>query len=96
MDQTRIAQQTSTALPLHGELTHDAPSPRALLRGSFQGPLQWALEGPGWALLYLPSVILIQIAARPVKFEPSQGFKVVGILWNHGLQKELKYELIFF
>jgi exopolysaccharide biosynthesis polyprenyl glycosylphosphotransferase len=51
MDQTRIAQQTSTALPLHGELTHDAPSPRALLRGTFQGPLQWALEGPGWPVL---------------------------------------------
>jgi exopolysaccharide biosynthesis polyprenyl glycosylphosphotransferase len=51
MDQTRIAQQTSTALPLHGELTHDAPSPRALLRGTFRGPLQWALEGPGWAVL---------------------------------------------
>jgi exopolysaccharide biosynthesis polyprenyl glycosylphosphotransferase len=51
MDQSRIAQQTPTALALHGELTHDAPQPRALLRGTFQGPLQWALEGSGWALL---------------------------------------------
>src|SRR3982074_881456 len=50
MDPTRIAQQTSTALPLHGELTHDAPSPRALLRGTFRGPLQWALEGSGGAV----------------------------------------------
>ncbi|HEY4450495.1 MAG TPA: exopolysaccharide biosynthesis polyprenyl glycosylphosphotransferase [Solirubrobacteraceae bacterium] len=48
MDQTRIAQQTSTTLPLRGELHRDAPRPSTLLRGSFRGPLQWALEGPGW------------------------------------------------
>jgi exopolysaccharide biosynthesis polyprenyl glycosylphosphotransferase len=29
----------------------DAPGPRALVRGNFGGPLQWALEGSGWALL---------------------------------------------
>jgi exopolysaccharide biosynthesis polyprenyl glycosylphosphotransferase len=62
MDQTRIAQQTSTALPLHGELTHDAPAPRALLRGSFRGPLQWALEGPGWAVLR-PAVDFVLLCA---------------------------------
>ncbi len=47
----RITQQTSTALPLHGELTHDAPSPRALPRETFRGPLHWALEGAGWSVL---------------------------------------------
>jgi exopolysaccharide biosynthesis polyprenyl glycosylphosphotransferase len=51
MDSTRITQQTSTTLPLRGELTHDAPEPRTLWRASFTGPLQWALEGPGWGLL---------------------------------------------
>jgi exopolysaccharide biosynthesis polyprenyl glycosylphosphotransferase len=48
MDQTQITQQTSTTLPLRGELTHDAPWPRTLRGGSFRGPLQWALEGSGW------------------------------------------------
>jgi exopolysaccharide biosynthesis polyprenyl glycosylphosphotransferase len=52
MDSTRITQQTSTTLPLRGELTHDAPVPRgALWRRSFTGPLQWLLEGAGWGLL---------------------------------------------
>jgi exopolysaccharide biosynthesis polyprenyl glycosylphosphotransferase len=51
MDSPRITQQTSTTLPLRGELTHDAPEPRTLWRASFKGPLQWALEGPGWGVL---------------------------------------------
>ena len=51
MDSSRITQQTSTTLPLRGELTHDAPAPRASRRASFAGPLQWALEGPGWGLV---------------------------------------------
>jgi len=51
MDRTEISQQTSTALPLRGELTHDAPAPKALRDGVFDGPLQWALEGRGWELL---------------------------------------------
>jgi exopolysaccharide biosynthesis polyprenyl glycosylphosphotransferase len=51
MDSTRITQQTSTILPLRGELTHDAPAPTALWRRSFTGPLQWALEGPGWGIV---------------------------------------------
>src|SRR5580692_1412050 len=58
MDSTRITQQTSTTLPLRGELTHDAPVPRALWRRSFTGPLQWALEGPGWGVVR-PSVDFI-------------------------------------
>ena len=51
MDQTRVTQQTSATLPLRGELSHDAPAPRALASGTFIGPLQWALEGSGWAVL---------------------------------------------
>jgi exopolysaccharide biosynthesis polyprenyl glycosylphosphotransferase len=51
MDSTRITQQTSTTLPLRGELTHDAPEPRTVWRASFRGPLQWALEGPGWGIV---------------------------------------------
>ncbi len=48
MDQARITQQTSTTLPLHGDLAHDAPWPRALRGRKFAGPLQWVLEGTGW------------------------------------------------
>ena len=54
MDHTRITQQTSTTLPLSGQLpaTRDvAPRPRALRSGAFSGPLQWLLEGPGWSIL---------------------------------------------
>ncbi len=52
MDRTQITQQTTTTtLPLRGELAHDAPSPTALRRIAFHGPLQWALEGPGWEVL---------------------------------------------
>jgi len=51
MDQNRISQQTSTTLPLQGELRRDAPGPNALLRGSFHGPLRWILEGPGWDIM---------------------------------------------
>ncbi len=51
MDSTHLTQQTSTTLPLRGELTHDAPAPKALPRGTFTGPLQWALDGAGWAVV---------------------------------------------
>jgi exopolysaccharide biosynthesis polyprenyl glycosylphosphotransferase len=51
MDQPRISQQTSATLSLRGELNRDAPGPRALLHASFRGPLQWALEGPGWDIV---------------------------------------------
>lgn len=51
MDRAQITQQTSTALPFRGELTHDAPAPRVLSRMAFRGPLQWALEGPGWGVV---------------------------------------------
>jgi exopolysaccharide biosynthesis polyprenyl glycosylphosphotransferase len=53
MDPPRITQQTSTTLPLTGQIpaARDAPGPKALRGGSFGGPLQWALDGPGWGVL---------------------------------------------
>jgi exopolysaccharide biosynthesis polyprenyl glycosylphosphotransferase len=52
MDRARVTQQTtSSTISLRSELVHDAPSPRALRSGSFHGPLQWALEGPGWGIV---------------------------------------------
>ena len=52
MDSTRITQQTSTTTPPpRGEPAHAAPSPKAFWSGTFQRPLQWALEGPGWGIL---------------------------------------------
>ena len=46
MDQPRIAQQTSTTLPLAGTRVRDAPQPqpKSLLDGTFDGRLQWALR----------------------------------------------------
>jgi exopolysaccharide biosynthesis polyprenyl glycosylphosphotransferase len=51
MAPTNITQQTSTALPLQGELVRAAPEPRPLQRGILGGRLEWALEGPGWSVL---------------------------------------------
>jgi exopolysaccharide biosynthesis polyprenyl glycosylphosphotransferase len=51
MDQPRVTQQTSTTLPLTGQLARDAPRPKSLLGGTFAGRLQWALEGSGWNVL---------------------------------------------
>ena len=54
MDPRHITRQTSTTLPLSGQLpaTRDvAPQPRALRSGAFSGPLQWLLDGPGWSIL---------------------------------------------
>lgn len=51
MDRNPVSQQTSTTLPLRGELARAAPRPRALEHGTFDGPLQWALEGTGWGIL---------------------------------------------
>jgi exopolysaccharide biosynthesis polyprenyl glycosylphosphotransferase len=65
MDSSRITQQTSTTLPLRGELSHDAPAPRALRRATFSGPLQWVLEGPGWEVLR-PALDFILLCAAVV------------------------------
>jgi exopolysaccharide biosynthesis polyprenyl glycosylphosphotransferase len=52
MDHARVTQQTtSSTISLRSELVQDAPAPRALRRDSFHGPLQWALEGPGWGVV---------------------------------------------
>jgi exopolysaccharide biosynthesis polyprenyl glycosylphosphotransferase len=52
MDRARVTQQTtSSTISLRSELAHDAPAPKALHRGSFHGPLQWALEGQGWGIV---------------------------------------------
>jgi exopolysaccharide biosynthesis polyprenyl glycosylphosphotransferase len=62
MDRAHITQQTSSAVSLRGELTHEAPAPRALRSASFRGPLQWSLEGRGWYVLR-PTVDLIAACA---------------------------------
>jgi exopolysaccharide biosynthesis polyprenyl glycosylphosphotransferase len=53
MSRTPVTRQTTTTLPLRGELDRAAPSPRALEGGKFSGKLQWVLEGSGWGLLRL-------------------------------------------
>ncbi len=52
MHKTPITRQSSSGtISLPGERAHDAPDPRALASGRFEGPLQWALEGTGWTIL---------------------------------------------
>jgi exopolysaccharide biosynthesis polyprenyl glycosylphosphotransferase len=48
-----ISRQTSTTVPLTGQLpiSRDAPFPHHVQRGAFRGPLQWLLEGAGWSIL---------------------------------------------
>jgi exopolysaccharide biosynthesis polyprenyl glycosylphosphotransferase len=65
MDQSRVTQQTSTTISLRGELSHDAPSPKALRSDRFHGPLQWALEGRGWSVIR-PSLDVLLLCAAVV------------------------------
>ncbi len=65
MDRTHISQQTSSTLSLRGELTHEAPAPKALHRVAFRGRLQWILEGRGWSVLR-PSVDFVVVCAAVV------------------------------
>ena len=67
MDTPRISQQTSTTLPLTGQLpvARDAPGPKALRGGIFGGPLQWLLEGPGWSVLR-PAVDFVLLCSAVV------------------------------
>jgi exopolysaccharide biosynthesis polyprenyl glycosylphosphotransferase len=65
MDRSRVTRQTSTTLPLRGELSHDAPAPKALFSASFHGFLQWALEGPGWAILR-PTVDFVLLSTATI------------------------------
>jgi exopolysaccharide biosynthesis polyprenyl glycosylphosphotransferase len=62
MARTPITQQTSTTLPLHGDLGRAAPLPRALNGATFAGRLQWILDGPGWRVLR-PAVDFILLCA---------------------------------
>ena len=57
----QISRQTSTTLPLTGQLPvrRDAPFPHSLQRGSFRAPLQWLLEGTGWSVLRLSVDLLL-------------------------------------
>jgi exopolysaccharide biosynthesis polyprenyl glycosylphosphotransferase len=61
---SNVTQQTSTALPLHGELGRPAPAPQTASRAArFVGPLQWALEGRGWPLVRpVLDVLLLAVA----------------------------------
>src|ERR1700688_4560390 len=75
MPRPPIAQQTSTMLPLHGELARAAPQPQALAGHAFAGPLQWSLEGPGWRVLrpavdlvFLCSAVIVAIAPHRVLY----------------------------
>ncbi len=64
MDRARVTQQsTSSTISLRSEIVHDAPSPRALRRGTFHGPLQWALEGAGWGVVRPVSDFVMVCAA---------------------------------
>jgi len=65
MARTPVTQQTSTPLPLRSELERAAPRPQTVWRGSPRGPLQWALEGRGWAVLR-PTADLLLLSAGVV------------------------------
>jgi exopolysaccharide biosynthesis polyprenyl glycosylphosphotransferase len=66
MDTPRISQQTSTTLPLSGQLSaRNVPHPDALHGGAFSGPLQWLLEGAGWTVLR-PTVDFVLLYAALV------------------------------
>jgi exopolysaccharide biosynthesis polyprenyl glycosylphosphotransferase len=60
----RITQQTSTSLPLPGQLTslRDAPRHEPTHWEAFGGPLQWLLEGAGWNVLR-PAVDFVLLGA---------------------------------
>src|ERR1035438_9742209 len=65
MNRSHITEQTTTTLPRRSERAHDAPAPRALTPATFSGPLQWALEGPGWSFVR-PAVDFLLLALATV------------------------------
>jgi exopolysaccharide biosynthesis polyprenyl glycosylphosphotransferase len=73
MAPTNVTQQTSTALPLQGELTRAAPQPKPLAGRSFPSPLQWALEGPGWTLLRPATDFLLMWLALAITLSGAGG-----------------------
>ena len=50
-NQPGVTRQTTTSLPLRGNLARDAPRPLSVRPGTFSGPLQRLLEGSGWGIL---------------------------------------------
>jgi exopolysaccharide biosynthesis polyprenyl glycosylphosphotransferase len=60
-----VSRQTSTSLPLTGNLTRDAPRPISGHSGRFSGPLQLLLEGSGWNVLR-PSVDFLLLCVAVV------------------------------
>src|SRR5438876_839021 len=83
MDRTEITQQTSTTLPLHSELRHDAPWPKALLGGTFRGPLQWwarARRLVGKPVLIVGAGVVGAQVARRLESHPEYGLTPVGFL----------------
>ncbi len=65
MDHPPVTQQTTTTLQLHAERARSAPAPRVLGAGVFGGPMQWALEGPGWRVLR-PAIDLLLLYAAVI------------------------------
>jgi exopolysaccharide biosynthesis polyprenyl glycosylphosphotransferase len=65
MPRTPISQQTTTTVPLQGELSRAAPGPKELAGTVFAGRLQWVLEGAGWRVLR-PAVDLVLLCAAVV------------------------------
>src|SRR5438105_1102749 len=65
MPRAPISQQTATAIPLQAELGRTAPEPELQKHFSFRGPLQWALEGPGWGVIR-PTVDFVLLSAAAV------------------------------
>jgi exopolysaccharide biosynthesis polyprenyl glycosylphosphotransferase len=64
MEKPQITQQTSVALPVPASV-RGAPRPEALGRRTFDGALQWTLEGAGWSVLR-PSVDLVLLCLAVV------------------------------
>jgi exopolysaccharide biosynthesis polyprenyl glycosylphosphotransferase len=85
MARTPVTQQTSTTLPLHGELSRSAPQPKTLVDTTFGGRLQWALEGPGWRVLrpavdffFLCLAVLIGVGVHTILHASSQQAPLVA------------------
>ena len=87
MAPSNISQQTSTAVPLHGEWTRAAPQPRPLGGRRFNGTLQWALEGQGWGILRPALDFLLLCAAVTVALGGRGG--VAAVSHVHPLQAPL-------
>ena len=62
MDRSRIVHQTPTAVTPRADLGRNALVPTGQVLPRFSGPLHWALEGAGWAILR-PAVDLVLLYA---------------------------------